>query len=123
MNNESHEHIVISDLLDQVEKRVLRQVAKDLELMGPLNESDIIAHVKKMPTGIRGPFVFAIAGMPALRKKWSDQDRMALGEGFSQMILRSIACYLGSEDYSEFVGIGRVYGESEALLTYVLGIE
>ncbi len=123
MNNETNENIVIAEILDRAEKRVLGQVARDLELMGPLNESDIISRVKKMPTGIRGPFVFAIAGIPTLRKKWADQDRTAVGEGFSQMILRSIACYLGSEDYSEFVGIGRVYGESESLLITVLGLE
>ena len=48
---------------------------------------------------------------------------MALGEGFAQMVLRSMACYLGSEDFNELVGIGRVYGESEVLLAGVLGQE
>ena len=36
------------------------------------------------------------------------------------MVLRSMACFIGSEDFNEITGIGRVFGESEALLTLVL---
>jgi hypothetical protein len=41
---------------------------------------------------------------------------MGIGEAYAQMVLRSIACCLSTEDLGELVGIGRVLGESEALL-------
>lgn len=112
----------VSDILDRAEARVIAQVARDIELMGPLDEKEVRERVKAMPTGIRGPLLFAVAGLPAIRRTWAERDRTSLGEGFAQMILRSVACFMGTEDFSELVGIGRVYGESDALLTYVLGV-
>ena len=112
----------VADILDRAEARVIAQVARDVELMGPLDEHEVREKVKAMPTGIRAPLLFAVAGLPAIRRTWADQDRTSLGEGFAQMILRSVACFMGTEDFSELVGIGRVYGESDALLTYVLGV-
>ena len=112
----------IEAILDRVEKRVVAQVARDNDLLGPLDESEIKARVKAMPSGIRGPMVFALAGLPSLRRNWADQDRTGIDEAYARMILRSIACFLGSEDFSELVGIGRVFGESEAMLACVLGI-
>ena len=112
----------IEAILDRVEKRVVAQVARDNDLLGPLDESEIKARVKAMPSGIRGTMVFALAGLPSLRRNWADQDRTGIGEAYARMILRSIACFLGSEDFSELVGIGRVFGESEAMLACVLGI-
>lgn len=123
MNDQNPTTVDVADILDRVEKRVLAQVARDVELLGPIDEHDVKERIKKLPTGLRGPFVFAFAALPRLRKNWADQDRMALGEGFAQMILRSMACYLGSEDFNELVGIGRVFGESEILLAGVLGLE
>ena len=123
MSDQNQNTVNVSDILDRMEKRVLAQVARDLELLGPIDEHDVKERIKKLPTGLRGPFVFAFAGLPRLRQNWIEQDRMALGEGFAQMILRSMACYLGSEDFNELVGIGRVFGESEVLLAGVLGEE
>ena len=123
MNDQNPTTVDVADILDRVEKRVLAQVARDVELLGPIDEHDVKERIKKLPTGLRGPFVFAFAALPRLRKNWADQDRMALGEGFAQMILRSMACYLGSEDFNELVGIGRIFGESEILLAGVLDLE
>ncbi|MAD78870.1 MAG: hypothetical protein CMJ51_05810 [Planctomycetaceae bacterium] len=123
MSDQDQTTVNVSDILDRMEKRVLAQVARDLELLGPIDEIEIKERIKKLPTGLRGPFVFAFAGLPRLRQNWIEQDRMALGEGFAQMVLRSMACYLGSEDFNELVGIGRVFGESEVLLAGVLGQE
>ncbi len=113
----------VSEILDRAEKRAVAQVARDVELLGPLDETEVKERVKKLPTGIRGPFVFALAGLPSLRRAWAEQERMGLGEAYAQMILRSMACYLGSEDYNEITGIGRVFGESEALLALVLDVD
>ncbi|MAC19747.1 MAG: hypothetical protein CMJ23_08785 [Phycisphaerae bacterium] len=123
MSDQNQTTVNVSDILDRMEKRVLAQVARDLELLGPIDENEVKERIKKLPTGLRGPFVFAFAGLPRLRQNWIEQDRMALGEGFAQMVLRSMACYLGSEDFNELVGIGRVFGESEVLLAGVLGQE
>ena len=112
----------IEAILARVEKRVVAQVARDNALLGPLDESEIKARVKAMPSGIRGPRVFALAGLPSLRRTWADQDRIGIGEAYARMILRSIACFLGSEDFSELVGIGRGFGESEAMLACVLEV-
>lgn len=114
---------LISEILDRAEKRAVAQVARDVELLGPLDESEVKERIKRLPTGIRGPFIFAFAGLPSLRRAWAEQERMGLGEAYAQMILRSMACYLGSEDYNEITGIGRVFGESEALLALVLGVD
>lgn len=114
---------VVAEILDRAEKRAIAQVARDVDLLGPINESEVKERVKRMPTGIRGPFIFALAGLPSLRRAWAEQDRMSLGEAYAQMILRSMACYLGSEDYNEITGIGRVFGESEALLALVIGVD
>ena len=122
MNEHDERSAEVETILDRVEKRVVAQVARDNDLLGPLDESDIKARVKAMPSGIRGPMVFALAGLPSLRRTWADQDRTGIGEAYARMILRSIACFLGSEDFSELVGIGRVFGESEAMLSCVLGV-
>ena len=121
MNEHDERSAEVETILDRVEKRVVAQVARDNDLLGPLDESEIKARVKAMPSGIRGPMVFALAGLPSLRT-WADQDRTGIGEAYARMILRSIACFLGSEDFSELVGIGRVFGESEAMLSCVLGV-
>lgn len=120
---DSESDATVDAILERAEKRAIAQVARDLELLGPMNEQDVKERVKRLPTGIRGPFVFALAGLPSLRRAWADQDRLSLGEAYAQMILRSMACYLASEDYNEITGIGRVFGESEALLALVLEIE
>ena len=95
-------------------------MGRDVDLLGPLDEAGIKEGIKQLPTGVRGPFVFALAGLPSLRRAWAEQDRLSLGEAYAQMVLRSMACFLGSEDFNEITGIGRVFGESEALLTLVL---
>ncbi len=110
----------VTAILERAEKRAIAQVARDVELLGPLDEAEIKERVKRLPTGVRGPFVFALAGLPSLRRVWAEQDRLSLGEAYAQMVLRSMACFLGSEDFNEITGIGRVFGESEALLTLVL---
>ena len=110
----------IVDILERAEKRAIAQVARDVDLLGPLDEAGIKEGIKQLPTGVRGPFVFALAGLPSLRRAWAEQDRLSLGEAYAQMVLRSMACFLGSEDFNEITGIGRVFGESEALLTLVL---
>lgn len=120
MSESNPESQAVVDILERAEKRAIAQVVRDLELLGPLDAHDIKERVKKLPTGVRGPFVFALAGLPSLRKAWADQDRLSLGEAYVQMVLRSMACFLGSEDFNEITGIGRVFGESEALLTLVL---
>ena len=120
MNEHDERSTEVEAILDRVEKRVVAQVARDNDLLGPLDEAEIKARVKAMPSGIRGPMVFALAGLPSLRRVWADHDRTGIGEAYARMILRSIACFLGSEDLSELVGIGRVFGESEAMLACVL---
>ena len=113
----------VEAILERAEKRAIAQVARDVELLGPLDEVGIKEGVKRLPTGVRGPFVFALAGLPSLRRAWAEQDRLSLGEAYAQMILRSMACFLGSEDFNEITGIGRVFGESEAMLALVLDLE
>ena len=120
MNEHEERSAEVEAILDRVEQRVVAQVARDNDLLGPLDEAEIKARVKAMPSGIRGPMVFALAGLPSLRRVWDDHDRTGIGEAYARMILRSIACFLGSEDLSELVGIGRVFGESEAMLACVL---
>ena len=120
---DSESDATVDAILERAEKRAIAQVARDLDLLGPMNEQEVKERVKRLPTGIRGPFVFALAGLPSLRRAWADQDRLSLGEAYAQMILRSMACYLASEDYNEITGIGRVFGESEALLALVLEID
>ena len=113
----------VTAILERAEKRAIAQVARDVELLGPLDEAEIKERVKRLPTGVRGPFVFALAGLPSLRRVWAEQDRLSLGEAYAQMVLRSMACFLGSEDFNEITGIGRVFGESEALLALVLDVD
>lgn len=120
MNEHDQRSSEVEAILDRVEQRVVAQVARDNDLLGPIDEDEIKARVKAMPTGIRGPMVFALAGLPSLRRVWDDHGRTGIGEAYARMILRSIACFLGSEDLSELVGIGRVFGESEAMLACVL---
>ncbi|MAD19069.1 MAG: hypothetical protein CMJ52_02465 [Planctomycetaceae bacterium] len=122
MNERAGRSDEVEAILDRVERRVVAQVARDNDLLGPLDEDEVKARVKAMPSGIRGPMVFALAGLPSLRRAWAEQDRTAVGEAYARMILRSIACFLGSEDFSELVGIGRVFGESEAMLACVLEV-
>jgi len=113
----------VLEILERAEKRAIAQVARDVELLGPLDEHEVKERVKRLPTGVRGPFVFALAALPSLRRAWAEQDRLSLGEAYAQMILRSMACFVGSEDFNEITGIGRVFGESEALLALVLEVE
>ena len=110
----------VMEILERAEKRAIAQVARDVELLGPLDEARVKEGVKRLPTGVRGPFIFALAGLPSLRRAWAEQDRLSLGEAYAQMVLRSMACFLGSEDFNEITGIGRVFGESETLLALVL---
>ena len=114
---------IVLEILERAEKRAIAQVARDVELLGPLDEHEVKERVKRLPTGVRGPFVFALAALPSLRRAWAEQDRLSLGEAYAQMILRSMACFVGSEDFNEITGIGRVFGESEALLALVLEVE
>ena len=113
----------VLEILERAEKRAIAQVARDVELLGPLDEHEVKERVKRLPTGVRGPFVFALAALPSLRRAWAEQDRLSLGEAYAQMILRSMACFVSSEDFNEITGIGRVFGESEALLALVLEVE
>ena len=113
----------VLEILERAEKRAIAQVARDVELLGPLDEHEVKERVKRLPTGVRGPFVFALAALPSLRRAWAEQDRLSLGEAYAQMILRSMACFVGSGDFNEITGIGRVFGESEALLALVLEVE
>ena len=113
----------VLEILERAEKRAIAQVARDVELLGPLDEHEVKERVNRLPTGVRGPFVFALAALPSLRRAWAEQDRLSLGEAYAQMILRSMACFVGSEDFNEITGIGRVFGESEALLALVLEVE
>lgn len=106
----------IDAILDAAEKRIVEQVHRDVELMGPLHESEIKQRVKEAPAAVRGTLAFAMAGLSGLRRSWSDAGRLGLGEAYAQAALRSIACFLSTEDFGELVGIGRVMGESEALL-------
>ena len=120
MSDSASESSNISVILERAEMRAIERVARDIELMGPMNESEVKEGVKRLPTGVRGPFVFALAGLPSLRRTWAEHDRLSLGEAYAQMILRSMACFVGSEDFNEITGIGRVFGESEALLELVI---
>ena len=122
MSDPSPESSDLSVILERAEKRAIQRVARDIELMGPMNEAEVKEGVKRLPTGVRGPFVFALAALPSLRRTWAEHDRLSLGEAYAQMILRSMACFVGSEDFNEITGIGRVFGESEALLELVLAI-
>ena len=109
----------IEAILDAAEKRVVDQVRLDIELMGQLDEAELKVRVKAAPAAVRGTLAFSLAGIAGLRRSWADAGRMGIGEAYAQMVLHSIACCLSTEDLGELVGIGRVLGESEALLGIV----
>ncbi|MDA0295923.1 MAG: hypothetical protein O3A19_02520 [Planctomycetota bacterium] len=111
----------MQEVLDKAEQRAVELVRCDLELLGPLDEKELKEQVKAVTSTARGTLIFALAGAQSTRNTWALQGRPALGEAYSQRILRSVACFLGSEDPSELVGLGRAMGESEALLTLVVG--
>ena len=69
MNEHEERSAEVEAILDRVEQRVVAQVARDNDLLGPLDEAEIKARVKAMPSGIRGPMVFALAGLPSLRRR------------------------------------------------------
>ena len=114
-----HDPDAIATILDAAEKRVVEQVHRDIELMGRLDEAEIKSRVKSAPAAIRGTLAFSLAGISGIRRSWADAGRTGIGEAYAQMILRSIACCLSTEDLGELVGIGRVLGESEALLLVI----
>jgi hypothetical protein len=111
----------MQEVLDKAEQRAVALVQRDFELLGPIDEKGLKEQVKAVTTGARGTLIFALAGAQSTRNAWAAKDRIALGEAYSQLVLRSVACFLGSEDPSELVGMGRTMGESDALLTFVVG--
>ena len=123
MSTEAPKDEFVTEILERAEKNALRQVARDQELIGPIDEAEITQRVKDAPSEFRGTLVFSLVGAKSVRKAWEGQGRLALGEAYAQMILRSIACYMSSKDLAELVGVGRAFGESEALMKLVLGVD
>ncbi|MDG2022243.1 MAG: hypothetical protein P8J59_09875 [Phycisphaerales bacterium] len=111
----------MQDILDKAEARAVALVERDAELLGPIDEKALKEQVKAVNTTARATLIFALAGAQSTRNAWALQDRAALGAAYSQLVLRSVACFLESNDPSELVGLGRTMGESEAMLTLVLG--
>jgi hypothetical protein len=111
----------MQEILDQAEQRAVDLARRDVELLGLIDEKALKEQVKEVIGGARLTLIFALAGAQSTRNAWAAQDRLALGEAYAQLILRSVACFLGSEDPAELVGIGRSMGESDALLTLVVG--
>ena len=123
MSTETPKDEFITEILERAEKNALEQVARDQELIGSIDEAAMTQQVKDAPSEFRGTLVFSLVGAKSVRKAWEGQGRLALGEAYAQMILRSIACYMGSKDLAELVGVGRAFGESEALMKLVLGVD
>ena len=109
----------MQEILDQAEQRAVELARRDVELLGLIDEKALKEQVKEVVGGARLTLIFALA--QSTRNAWAAQDRLALGEAYAQLILRSVACFLESDDPAELVGIGRTMGESDALLTLVVG--